>query len=83
MKLKFLALGAVAALASCNEPVEEDKYVAFELTALDTTVSPCDNFFNYTSGGWIAANPIPETENRWGRFDELAENNRKRIRGAW
>ena len=82
MKSSFLVAGAVLLAIACTEkPKEEEKNTAFDLSALDTTVSPCTDFFEYASGGWIAANPIPETENRWGKFDVLAENNKKRIKG--
>jgi putative endopeptidase len=37
----------------------------------DKTVRPADDFFQYVNGGWMAANPIPADEARWGSFDIL------------
>ena len=42
---------------------------------MDKSVSPCDNFFQYASGGWVKNNPIPAAESRWGSFNELANRN--------
>lgn len=80
---KFLYSIVILSVAYACAPTEKQTAPAkaFALSSLDTTASPCSDFFQYSAGGWIAANPIPETENRWGKFDELAENNKKRIKG--
>ena len=48
---------------------------SFDLTAIDKTIDPCVDFYQYSCGNWMKNNPIPADKSRWGRFDELAEHN--------
>jgi putative endopeptidase len=52
-----------------------------DLTILDKTCKPCDDFFNYANGEWLKKNPVPAAYPSWGRFNELAERNREQLRG--
>lgn len=86
MKKIILGLSALG-LISCQqntEPISDDSkdlaILGFDLADLDSTISPCDDFFQYTSGNWIKNNPIPETESRWGSFNELIESNNADVR---
>src|SRR4051812_16512975 len=42
---------------------------------LDTTCSPCKDFFQYANGGWLNRSEIPGDQPRWGSFNELQEQN--------
>ena len=48
---------------------------SFDLTAIDKTIDPCVDFYQYSCGNWMKNNPIPADKSRWGRFNELSEHN--------
>jgi len=47
----------------------------FDLGNLDRGTKPCDNFFQFASGGWVKNNPIPAAYPSWGSFDTLQAQN--------
>src|SRR6266853_3333881 len=52
-----------------------------DLTILDKTCKPCEDFYNYSTGVWLKENPVPAAFPSWGRFNELAERNREQLHG--
>jgi len=47
---------------------------------IDTTIQAGDDFFEYTNGGWLKANPIPASESGWGIFNLVEDENQTRIK---
>ena len=86
--IKYLVITIVSlALLSCNnesKPEEEKKEresnTYFKLSNLDTTKSPCDNFYHYAIGGWLKENPVPSTESRWSSFNVVNDSNNAKLK---
>jgi putative endopeptidase len=49
---------------------------------LDTTCAPCQDFYQFATGGWQKQNPIPAAYPRWGSFGALQEQNRETVRSV-
>lgn len=42
-------------------------------TSLNQSADPCDDFFEFSCGRWVANNPIPADLTSYGHFSELRE----------
>lgn len=45
------------------------------LETLDRGVSPCEDFYQFSCGGWIRRNPLPDGRSRWNTFNSLWDQN--------
>lgn len=40
---------------------------------MNASVDPCQDFFQYSCGRWLAENPVPGSTSRWSRFNGLRD----------
>ena len=52
----------------------------FDARDIDAKVRPQDDFYLYANGGWLAKNPVPPHESRWGSFMILRYDTEKKLR---
>ncbi len=69
-----MAVGCAEQPAETPEPKKE-VVPAIELSNMDTTINPADDFFRYANNNWIKNNPIPEEYSTYGAFTEINERN--------
>ncbi|WP_165040388.1 M13 family metallopeptidase [Dysgonomonas sp. ZJ709] len=81
----FLPIAAIAFTSSMCSDKSKNQEVAesanFDMSNLDTTVAPGNDFYMFATGGWSKANPMPAEYSRYGSFDKLAERNQEQVRG--
>jgi putative endopeptidase len=57
--------------------VNAQKNPGINVSLMDKSVKPNDNFFNFVNGTWLKNTEIPADKTRWGSFDELRQNTDK------
>ena len=78
MKKLVLTFSTMALIAGCNVKQAED-VPAINRDYFDESVALNDDFYQYATGGWQAANPLKPEFARYGTFDQLRETNEVRL----
>jgi putative endopeptidase len=70
----------VAAAAPATPPPSVTHGV--DLTGMDPSVVPGEDFFLHANGTWVKQTEIPADSSRWGSFNILAEKSTQRVRAV-
>lgn len=79
MKMKHLIPAMFFASVPLISGAQTQLKSGIDLTNLDNSIKPADDFYQYACGGWMKKNPLPAAYSRFGSFDQLAQDNNKRI----
>ena len=59
--------------------VDAQNQSGLDLSNLDRSVKPVDDFYQFATGGWQKNHPLPAAYSRYGSFDMLQENVNKQV----
>jgi len=54
---------------------------SLDTSAMDRTAKPCQDFYQYSCGGWRTRNPIPPDQSGWSVYGKLYEDNQRLLWG--
>ncbi len=81
----YFSLSAVMAAcgtktnAVVDKIVDEVAYKTIDESNMDKSVAASKDFFQFSNGTWCKNNPVPDSESRWGSFNELEKANNEKL----
>ncbi|HEY4378931.1 MAG TPA: M13 family metallopeptidase [Acidobacteriaceae bacterium] len=70
------AQGSASLTVTPVQPLDALPYSpSLDLTDLDRSVDPCQDFYKFSCGGWQKNNPIPADQARWDVYAKLSTEN--------
>ncbi len=73
MKFTFYLFLSCILMAQAQNP-------GIRLSYIDSSAAPQQDFYNYSNGKWQKSFVLPESDARYGSFNEINENNLKKIK---
>lgn len=83
--LQVFAISGVIAITSCTQSTQKEENqmeqnLAINKVDMDLSVKPGENFYQYSNGGWIKNNPVPNDKTQYGSFTVLYDNNQEQLK---
>ena len=83
----LLFVAGASILASCGTSKKDstkgidskNSLYTINVDYIDKSTEPTQDFFQFANGTWIKNNPVPDSESRWGSFNELDQRNKKKL----
>ena len=77
-----IAACALAVLCACSGPASQDTNAhGLDVSGMDLSVQPGDDFFSFANGTWVKTTEIPADRSSWGNFQILADLANRRLAG--
>src|SRR3954447_14106075 len=54
---------------------------SLDIPSMDMTANPCNDFYQYTCGGWMKNNPVPPDQASWSVYGKVTEENEEFLWG--
>src|SRR5687767_3415508 len=81
-KVLSLLLAAASVAVAQETPLRALPYSpSLDVASMDRGADPCVDFYQYSCGGWMKANPIPADQPTWSVYRKLGQDNQRYLWG--
>jgi len=71
---------AILAMLLCSSCMFGQQLHGIDVSDLDRSADPCNDFFQFANGTWRAKNPIPASMTRWSKRWQAGETSKDKLR---